>query len=290
MDFRWIPNKEIDRDAIERMKQHFPKPTEAPPEAWFINGEDNQRYFTELVDIPIEDIDARYLRDFLSDTGGGIKNFGRFEEWVVWYQYLLPYLLLRIFETELLDHTVTYFLNLYPDEITEEYPGFREDVLLTLAQSIMMPEFWDGNDLSKKRSGYEDWYEYSSLLHASLFFCLKYLNSNEIASWVDSLAEIKGAFWRSQIAQYLNALNRFFEYLEHPENTPDLDDVKRKIEIGTINAYMDIAKIGWFSNYLVFSGSNVSKNIYDHLPAKNIDAFWREVNKYPQLDFKNANL
>ncbi|MBZ0286934.1 MAG: hypothetical protein K8I30_04925, partial [Anaerolineae bacterium] len=262
MDFRWIPHKGIDLEAVERMKQHFPKPAEAPPIAWFMDPL-NQGYFSELAEIPVEKLDASYLEDFLSDTGGGIKIFGRFEEWVVWFKYLLPHILLRIFEQDLLDHTITYFLNLYTDEIAEEYPGFRKDVLGTLAQCMMMTEFWDSDDLSKDRSRYDDWWGYSGTLCACLFFCLKYLNDIEMASWVASLAEIKGAFWQGQISHWLNGLNRFFVYIEHPEKAPDLDDVKRNIEIGTVDAYMEIAKINWFSANLVFRNHNSSKNVYD---------------------------
>src|SRR5438128_1576520 len=109
MDFRWIPGQGIDLAAVERMKQHFPKPNELSYAAWFM-GEIH--YINWLTDLTVEQYDVSDLEFYLFDTGGGIKNFGRFEEWVSWFQYLLPHLSLRIMDGNLLCHTLTYFINL----------------------------------------------------------------------------------------------------------------------------------------------------------------------------------
>lgn len=287
MDFRWIPHKGVDKDAVERMKQHFPRPTEAAHKAWFNSVE--PWYFDELLAYPVSVLSTRQIVYYLDEVASGIENFGWRQDWADWFHYLLPYLVQRIVQGEyLLTSTIAYFMNLYPDEIVEEYSGFRDDVLLTLAQCMMTTEFWADNDLSEERSGYEEWHGYSFPLHACLFFCLKYLHSDEISSWVASLAEIKGAFWQSEISHWVNGLNRFFDYMEHPENVPDLDDVKKRVQIGTVDAYMEIAHIYWPRASCVLG--RLSKNIYDYLPEANMETFWREVQKYPQLSFTDANL
>jgi hypothetical protein len=289
MDFRWIPHKGIDLEAVERMKQHFPKPAEAPPIAWFITGEVSYR--TELLDTPISEIDDFELQSYLDDMAGGIKNFGRYEEWIIWFKHLLPYLLDRIYDDALSILTISYFLNVYPNEIIEEYPHFREDVLNTLPQCIMADHLWDGNDFAKDHWWFDDWAGYwSPALHASLFFCLKYLATEEIPGWVQSIAAIKGSEWQQEIVRCLNGLSKMFYYMEHPEDLPEVtiansNDRKER----PISLFLEAANIYWHYSYLLFSGIYSSKNIYDYLPKANIETFWDEVQKYPQLAFTNAN-
>jgi hypothetical protein len=132
MSFQWIPYQGMNPAAIERMKQHFKKPDYDPPEAWFMSME--QGYHRGLSEAVMNLNDKGWLDvlgRFLFDTGGGIKNFGRFKEWVDWYQFLLPYILENILDNGkgmdggLPELTINYFINLYPTEIIEEYPGFR---------------------------------------------------------------------------------------------------------------------------------------------------------------------
>src|SRR6185369_773900 len=104
MDFKWNPGIGIDRNAIERMKQHFPRPEEPPAEAWFMG--EKQGYWTQLVEKPVSELETVILEHYLADTGSGIKNFSRREDWVRWFHYLLPRLLDRIYDGALLDLTI----------------------------------------------------------------------------------------------------------------------------------------------------------------------------------------
>jgi hypothetical protein len=151
MDFKWMPGRAVDRDAVERMKGHFQKPSEAPPEAWFNTR--NQQYFTQLLDTPVSQLSSDDIVDYLHDTGGGIGNFGLLEIWADWFKYLLPYILLRIGKEEFLTLTIDYFLNLYPEGIPEVYSGFRVDVLLTVPQAMMSAEYWTGSASQILRGG-----------------------------------------------------------------------------------------------------------------------------------------
>ncbi len=293
MEFRWIPRRGIDLDAVERMKQHFREPSEPPREAWFMNPL-NQRYFPGLSEVITDKLDTGYIEEYLFDTGGGIKNFGRYEEWVVWFQYLLPHLLTHILEEAFIPLTINYFLNVYPGDISEEYPGFREDVLLTLPQAIMQREVWNGQDLSKEHRWYNEWEGYWTCpLYATMFFCLKYLTPAEIPSWVASIAEIEGSMWRQQIRKWLKGASEFFQYVEPVEKisaakptTSSL--VERNRQEDSVNAYLEAAGINWHNSMLVFQGHYSSNNIWDYLSKENVDTFWREVKKYPQLSFTDA--
>src|SRR5262249_19662152 len=149
MAFEWIPGRGMDSAAIERMKAHFSKPTKPSYEAWFISGEINYWWFDA-------NESSRDLAHYLFDNGGGIMNFGRREEWVIWFQYLLPYLLPRFDEENLLALMMNYAFNLYPDGLIEEYPGFRDDILATLGQAIMSPELWQDGEITKSPRWYNE--------------------------------------------------------------------------------------------------------------------------------------
>jgi hypothetical protein len=101
MHFEWIPGQGMHLDALERMKQHFPRPIEAPPIAWFMSPV--QKYFSELLKYQPNELPCFLLENYLDDTGTGIRNFGRYEIWVQWYQYLLPYALPRFQEDSILE-------------------------------------------------------------------------------------------------------------------------------------------------------------------------------------------
>jgi len=280
-------------DAVERIKQHFPVPSEPPREAWFMDPT-KQGYYTGLLEaIAGDETDIRYIERYLFDTGG-IKNFGRYKEWVVWFQCLLPHLFAHILKEGLLPLTINYFLNVYPGQIPDEYDGFRDDVLRTLPQVIMESEVWDGQDLSKKFWWYDEWEGYWTCpLYATMFFCLKYLTPAEISSWVASIAEIDAAFWREQIHKWLKGANEFFKYVEPLEKVSTVPSITneptvRNREEDSVAKYLEVAGINWHNSMLVFEGHYSSNNIWDYLSKENAETLWSEVKKYPELSFSDT--
>ncbi len=283
MAFEWIPGHGMDADAIERMERKFRRPKKPSYEAWFMSGNIHYHYWLFQ---PIGTLTSHDLTHYLYDTCGGIMNFGRREEWVGWFHYLLPYLLPRFRELDMLELMMNYIFNLYPDGLIDEYPGFRADILATLPQAIMSSDFWQDGDLSDSVHFYELWGEFhSSHIFCSLFFCLRYLTPDEIVSWVASIAAVKGKIWRSTIWRWLDGLQTAFDLLEHPEYVKTMEINKywrRQFGDGDKNVgwYLGAAGIGWDSDNLVFNGIYAKKRIEDYLPPENVKAFWREIESY----------
>ena len=73
MSFVWKPGTPLDEAALDRLKQHFPKPSEPPPEAWFMGNKQN--YYTWVVDTDPTEVDYRSIETYLFDTSIGIKSF-----------------------------------------------------------------------------------------------------------------------------------------------------------------------------------------------------------------------
>jgi hypothetical protein len=71
MHFEWIPGQGMHINPLERMKQLFPRPTEAPPVAWF--NTDVLQYFPGLLEYPPDKLPCSILADYLDDTGVGIR-------------------------------------------------------------------------------------------------------------------------------------------------------------------------------------------------------------------------
>jgi hypothetical protein len=282
MRFQWIPHRGANRAAIKRMKQHFVRPRNDPHEAWFNTSV--QRYYHGLLEALTTKPDLSYIEEFLFDVGGGIKNFGRFEEWVEWFQYLFPYLLEHILEGRLLALSIDFFLNLYPERLIAEYPGFREEVLLTLPQSIMEGQLWQGQDLSKQHrwfAGPDD--NWPSPLYSTMFFCIKYLRHDEIRTWITSIASIQGELWQIEISRWLTGASRFLHYVRHAQEIPETDANLDNYILGTLEYPLEAAGISWDGSHLVFCGQNASKSLSDYWPQDNIETFWNEIQKYPHL-------
>ena len=208
MNFEWVPGTPLNADALARLKQNFPKPTEPPPEAWFM-GDIN--YQTWIIEEDPNGFDHRRLERYLRITAGGFINFPKVEwaatRWRESFHYLLPYLIelsVHAYEKEryFLGEIVGYFMQIYPDNIPEVYSGFREDILVTLGSAFMAPQFWDGEDLSKViiQADHEYWLLYATddsvyVLSSTLLFYLKYLTHTEIKNWCVSLFKINGKHW-----------------------------------------------------------------------------------------------
>ncbi len=288
MNFSWIPGQGADSAAIERMKQHFPRPSEAPPVAWFMS--DIQEYHSELLTVPIDQLSTSVLKEYLFDTAGGLKNFFRHEKWVSWYQYLLPYVLERILDESLLELSIVYFINLYPQNISEEYDGFREDVIHTLNYALMSSKLWHEGDLSTDHVWFQpypsgnpkpDW---GSAFHVTVFFCLKYLTPKEISTWIASASEIKGDVWNYHLGLWVAGAKEMFNYLDHPSTIPPNTISKDLIDTRGLGAYLQATEIDWESSYLNFNrtGSRHHKpiEIDDYFPRENVDAFLAAVKQY----------
>lgn len=319
MKFEWVPGQGIRQDALERMKEHFHKPEKPPYEAWFMGGEIN--YHTFFLEQTPAEWDLKTVQRCLEDMGSGVRNFGRRDIWVAWYQHLLPLLLPRFDENDNLLHTlINYFINLYTrgvirldshlseetqrelayveyaGGIFEEYPGFREDVLNTLPLAMMESALWENGDLSQEYKWYiKEWESLHGVrywtcpLYSSLFFCLMYLTPEEIVTWVASIAAIKGEVWAILIKDWLADARRFFQFVAHPETirSEDIPEQYRyRWEPGekiTLQNYLEIAGISWTWSWGVFNGLYASRDLHDYIPAVNIETFWREIQKYPNL-------
>ncbi len=289
MDIIWKPGQGVDLQAVERMKQHFRKPTERSYAAWFMSGEIT--YIDWLTDLPFEQYDIDELENYLFDTCAGIKNFDRYEEWVNWYLYLLPQISLKVTEGNLLCLTLTYFFNVYPNEIIEEYSGFRDDVLKVLPFYIMSQDLYENGDLAITYPIYEElneWFEdggkWSNALAATMFFCLKYLKPQEISTWVESLATMKAPLLKSEIEIWIARAKRFIQYVMHSELVPRDSDILKKLNDEGLHGYLDVAGINWWHSLLIFKnpkmGTPISSQLNSYLPQENINAFLTAVSKY----------
>jgi hypothetical protein len=282
LEIIWEPGQGIDLAAVERMKQHFPKPTERSYAAWFMSGIE---YIDWLADLPVEQYDISQLEHYLFDTGGGIKSFGRYEEWVKWYQYLLPHLSTQIMEEDLMCHTLTYFFNMYPEGIVEEYPGFRDDVLNVLPYYIMSKDLYHCGDIQIENWWFDDWAGYwGNAFPATMFFCLKYLTPLEITSWVSSFGVIEAPLLKSEIDKWIIGAKKFFQYVKYVEMLPTSMEIRKQIKEDGIAGYLEAAGINWWHSFLIFGGIDLGVNkrtqLNDYLPQENIDAFLAAVRQY----------
>lgn len=207
--FLWIPGQGCDAAALTRMRAAFPRPREPMGEAWFM-GETRAMFrdlLGDLSTLPIRDIQTA-----LFEIASGTKSFGERAEWTDWYHHILAQTLPRAHEKNVSSYVetlITTFISLYFDGVTREpYKGFRRDALNTLGRSLMNPECWDGERIRIGRFLHRDynprvgvwfWRDASADFSASMFFCLKYLDAEEIAPWLRSVLSIPDPHWRAQI-------------------------------------------------------------------------------------------
>ncbi len=207
MAFKWqIPYQPPDPAALERMRRHFGIPSELMPEAWFLSG---TTYIEGYDDVPPETIDADSIGYLFREIWTGIAFFPGVspDRWKAWFRYLLPYALVLVNTRQddsrldrLQEGIFRAFCHIYPQQIIEEYPGFRDDVVYTLGSriipdllsrddpapmsaSLQNPVFndiWDfTNSPSKETPGlYEEF-------DLPMQFCLHYLNEAEMETWVN---------------------------------------------------------------------------------------------------------
>jgi hypothetical protein len=291
-EYRWIPRKGIALDAIGRMQAHFHQPSEPMGEAWFMS--EQRRMFHELIEQPIEEVSIKVLSKALTEISSGICCFGRRDEWIQWFKYLLPYSIARSHElanyrTLLLQDVATAFMSVYWEGIPEEYPEFRNDVINSLSVGLTVANLWtDRQDELAKNSYPEfhfqlwrskrgilsmDWNaeEANSDLSSMMFFCLKYLMPSDMSTWLHSCIIIHDPYWRGALLVWLLGV---YDLLFKPAIVPS--DVEKTIPklvwhgsniLGSVAGSID-------AKYPPMKGYNDNK---DFLPCKNITAFREEV-------------
>lgn len=190
-------------------------------ESWFMG--DERKMFDQLLG-DIDSLSAEDLREPLEEIVSGFSSFGAYEEWVNWYHYLLVALIPRgnhHYLESMFEYLITGFIGLYPNGIeVAPYKGFRTDVMRTLGRCIMEKECWDGSDIVVGRLLHRSnnnpnkvwcWWNASGDFSSSMFFCLKYLPEEEIATWLKSVLRISSAHWRAQLIVWLVGANNFFQ-------------------------------------------------------------------------------
>ncbi len=209
LDYRWVPGQGCDAVALENMRAHFRRPAEPMGEAWFMS--DERKTFPKLMG-DLAELKPPDIFEPLDELASGPSSFGQQDEWRVWLHYLLPRLT-HIWHSHyhVFDSLVTAFISQYSrTPIDEPYKGFRRDTLLTIGRAIMDPICWPagkldievalGRDLDA--GGYRGWHNTSQKLSASLFFCLKYLERDEVGSWLKSALSISDCYWRAQLVAW----------------------------------------------------------------------------------------
>ena len=206
--FLWIPGRGPGGAALKRFKDRFPKPASPMGEAWFISEE--REMFTELMDEP-ERIPVQTLSAALREIASGTTAFGPLDEWRQWFRYLLPYAIARSFEDDsnahLVEPIITAFIAQYPSGADDSpYANFRTDALNTLGLCLMDRACWPGGKIDVRMcldKCPDGWSENSGPLCASIYFCLKYLEPEQVEAWLESALLIEAPEWRGQVMIWL---------------------------------------------------------------------------------------
>ena len=248
MSFTWIPHTVPDEEALERLKQHFPKPSEPPPVAWFMG--EKIEYFDEIINTNPDALTLIDLERYFFEACSGLRNFPTAEiavqSWIETFNYLLPYLLPRCHEGYLLSDLIGYLFLVYPNTIPDIYPKFRADILNTLGNAIMRPMFWDENDLSQAiiQTEWDSYHQYASndfmtTLSPAIYFCLKYLTPSEICTWAESLLQINGRYWHFSLMNWLfKETFQALVYFDREDLPPSLS-VKPRFSFGVESMIRD---------------------------------------------------
>jgi hypothetical protein len=225
--FAWMPGEGIDPAALTRLQAHFPRPRLPMGEAWFMG--EKRRMFPELLG-SLDAVEPEVLADALWEIASGTGSFGQREEWYAWHHHLLAHYVKRSHEASvypLLELLITGVMAHYPRGITSPpYAGFRDDILKTLGHCLMEPRCWSGQDIAlgevlhrsnQNSNGVWCWWNASGDLSASLFLCLKYLPTAQVAPWFRSVLQIASPHWRGQVLVWLVGAH---EQLRSPAQWP----------------------------------------------------------------------
>ena len=195
-------------------------------EAWFMA--EKREMYPSLLERDVAEHSIEDLQKFLRQIASGLSSFGHSDSWSDWYGYLLPRCLPRAFERDniyvggyLLEHLVTGFMSVSPNSSDMwGYSSFKDDALITLGRAIMAPELWPNGPRASagclhprksSRTQYPVWATASGDFAASMFFCLKYLEVNEVPHWIGSVFAIECPHWRTQILAWLCGAENFFD-------------------------------------------------------------------------------
>lgn len=208
--FVWRPGDGPNGGCLQRMRHHVRRPAQPMGEAWFM-GEERKMFDFLLADL--EGFSLEELRVPLEEIASGNSCFGPMDEWTNWYQYLLAQLVSRHLEQSfdsLYQRLVTAFIAVSPRGIDEPYPGFADDARQTLGRCLMDPTRWAGERLAVPvpKDPFTDqrsfaWSVACGDFSAGMFFCAKYLASDELAAWLDSVFAIRCPLWTTQLYGWL---------------------------------------------------------------------------------------
>jgi hypothetical protein len=262
-----VPNTLSDRDALERMKKHFHKPTEHMHDAWFM-GENNYSLWPSQVN-PKDLIRDSRFGQALNEIWEGISSFPKVKHlWKHWLLYFLPYAIAesgQYFDSTwkpILSLTISSIIGIFNDEIIEEYAGFRNDLIATLGTQYYSPlhfddtpptlhsiyplhrDIWDilpdsGLPIPKLRDDFT----------VAMIFCLRYLNAIEFESWVQSLLRIASPQWHLAIILWWLSFHEMFNKKIHSETMPT------KIVSSTTQQFRSLAAFVPSSNYSIFQST-----------------------------------
>lgn len=278
-NYKWIPKQGPSTEAIDRMCRKFSMPKTPMGEAWFIS--DVRLMFTDLIDQPLAEISNDYLEKVLYEIASGTSCFGHLKEWDEWFRFLLPHVILRTKGSHkgdtISELLVTASFNIFDQGITDDYPNFRDDVIQTATRCIMKPELWiELNDETTRQKTLrpiylvdsEDdpqntgrWWCSSTIeeVSAAMFFCLRFLEPQEIITWVESLTEIEDIFWKAHLLVWLVGFD---------ELTPKLP-----FKTNVFERFSPTMK--WRDSFLV----DAWKEGKEFFPPENIKTFWEEINR-----------
>lgn len=256
----WMPGQGPHPPAIDRLRAHGPRPSEPIGEPWFMGP--TRAMHDELLRQPGGRADARVLASALWDIASGTTSFGHRREWDSWFDHLLPDLVVRAGEHKLLECTMTSFFALYWDGIPERYREFRRDVLDTLGLSLMSQAPFGRSFLEEPRL--DAWFEVPGELSASLCFCLKYLDQDELPGWIDSLLAIDRPGFRASLLVWMLGAR----------------DLLRDPAFGTLRLSRTRPPIAWENAYLLenaASGPEHDQYARPFLPAASCSRFLARV-------------
>lgn len=217
--FEWIPGDGIDQESVNRMKDVFPRPDEPMGEAWFLG--DDRKMYDNLIEEDLSLVPVEELFKVQGEITSGLSCHGPLEEWIDWYHHLLAFTINR-FSEEVCSNSyhetlISSFMVLHQVQIENShyttYPeSYRKDILDTLGTAIMDQAVWQdgeirpdtfldytGEGLPMIRGGFT----------ASMYFCLKYLEPEQLFDWFRSAAAIKDIHWQAKLMCWLIALQEF---------------------------------------------------------------------------------
>lgn len=274
MSFSWNPGQGPDADALARMECHFPRPATVMSEAWFMA--EVRKMYPSFLEREVTEHSIEELQTFLTEIASGQTTMGDVDSWPEWYGYLLPRCIPLSFERQskyfgdyLLEYLVTAFMSVMPNSSDVwGYPTFKNDALLTLGRAIMAPELWPRGSLksvgclhpSKTRSsGHPRWARTSGDFASSMFFCLKYLDANDVQEWIESVFAIACPRWRAQVLVWLYGVHSFLN-----------GTISQPVELG----YEHVGQVYWAWSHII-DGHNIAYDEFGHF-SKPIEFLPRE--------------